>query len=539
MQRQRSVLAVVLLIIALTLISGLFIGLRTVTGLLSQQAAPSGFYTPRVVVVGVSDRTGLTEVDRDLVGEYDVEAGAVLTGGRCAASGWATLSAMTPVEIDCAPAVTDIGVVEDWRDREAEAARTAGNLGALAGDGPNCVSAVGPLAAIGAAREDATTAEHLDVDGFIGSGYRSACPLVLVDAGDRADEVIRGVAGLDDVSLVVVGLGGSAEAQLIYRLGTTLPGWMTSAATDRTGVVTLPDLARTLHGFVSGEPVTDGLGVVDLEESLSPDQLSSHVAGTDRLVSVPTAPLVWIAAAMAGIVLAGAVAWWRGRGPVRTTAPVVVATIAASLPPALLLAGVTAWWRSEAPGRSLGVAVAIAWLVVAGLTGASAWGKDRRSDDGPGAPAGGGIVGWRLLSVVTFLICVTDAALDGFLRRNSVLAVRPMSLFSGFDGSVTALLLVSAVGVGFALVWRAKGTVEKEPPAPTAKRTGSRDLTRSQQPAVPFDRLARPIAVLFVAAMTVLAVVWTARIPSVLDLLGFAAVAAWCGVSGWMLARLR
>ena len=46
------------------------------------------------------------------------------------------------------------------------------------------------------------------------------------------------VAGSDDPSL-----------QVIYRLGTTLPGWLTSASTRREGIVTLTDLTRTLIDF--------------------------------------------------------------------------------------------------------------------------------------------------------------------------------------------------------------------------------------------------------------------------------------------------
>ena len=36
---------------------------------------------------------------------------------------------------------------------------------------------------------------------------------------------------------------------MIYRLGTTFPGWLTSASTRREGIVTLTDLTRTLIDF--------------------------------------------------------------------------------------------------------------------------------------------------------------------------------------------------------------------------------------------------------------------------------------------------
>ena len=40
-----------------------------------------------------------------------------------------------------------------------------------------------------------------------------------------------------------------SSLQVVYRLGTTLPGWLTSASTRRAGIVTLTDLTRTLIDF--------------------------------------------------------------------------------------------------------------------------------------------------------------------------------------------------------------------------------------------------------------------------------------------------
>ena len=54
--------------------------------------------------------------------------------------------------------------------------------------------------------------------------------------------------------MIVTGVGRSPGSndpslQVIYRLGTTLPGWLTSASTRREGIVTLTDLTRTLIDF--------------------------------------------------------------------------------------------------------------------------------------------------------------------------------------------------------------------------------------------------------------------------------------------------
>ena len=50
--------------------------------------------------------------------------------------------------------------------------------------------------------------------------------------------MIGALADRDDLTLIVTGIGpvsGSDEAglQVVYRLGTTLPGWLTSASTRR------------------------------------------------------------------------------------------------------------------------------------------------------------------------------------------------------------------------------------------------------------------------------------------------------------------
>ena len=83
---------------------------------------------------------------------------------------------------------------------------------------------------------------------------QSQCPITLVDAGPLSDQIITQLANRSDITLIVTGVGpvaGSSDPslQVIYRLGTTLPGWLTSASTRREGIVTLTDLTRTLIDF--------------------------------------------------------------------------------------------------------------------------------------------------------------------------------------------------------------------------------------------------------------------------------------------------
>ena len=141
----------------------------------------------------------------------------------------------------------------------AAARRGDARLGTLAGTVNGCVEAVGPGAALAAARPDGTLAAYATVEEFVGRGMATNCPITLVDAGDRSDEVITRLAADDTRTLIVTGIGpapGSDDPalQVFYRVGTTFPGWATSASTRRTGIVTLTDLTRTLVERADGAP---------------------------------------------------------------------------------------------------------------------------------------------------------------------------------------------------------------------------------------------------------------------------------------------
>src|SRR5699024_5387505 len=120
-------------------------------------------------------------------------------------------------------------------------------------------------------------------------------------------------------TVIVVGVGGEADAQLAYRIGTTLPGWLTSDTTDRAGVVTLPDLTRTLQQVVAGGPVDPaGTGVTGeplqvIENSGVPTpRLADHVAAVNALVSPAYGPVLVLAAVAVVVALVGAAWWWQG-----------------------------------------------------------------------------------------------------------------------------------------------------------------------------------------------------------------------------------
>lgn len=552
--RQRSVLGVILLVIVAMVGFGVLFGIHTVGSAVRPNGSGSAFYTPRVAVVGVADRSVPTAVDAEVLKANEHQAGAVLTGGRCPASGWATLSAGHPVEVSCDIRVTDLGVVEDWADRQAEAARSGGTLGALAAAGQECISAVGPGAALAAARPDGTVADYLDVDAFVAAQHNTACPVTIIDAGDRTDEVVAALAALDDWTVVVTGVGGTPQAQPIYRLATTLPGWLTATSTDRTGIVTLADLSRTLRAVVAGQDAVSAPGVLQVVENggVSSNRLAEHVAQTNRLVSPPYGPIAVLALLFALGAFVGGGLWWQERrsrrpgtaaedvdpddlevgsaqGNAVTTSLAALALLAAMLPAGLLAAGAVGWWRTGGPEASLVGSVVVIWIITAAVAWLAARVVASRTSGGAPDPADIRRHLPTAAAVVTFTIHLGDAALGGFLHRSSLLAPRPMTQFQGFGGAAMAVLVVSGL-VLLAVVsapWWRRGQPAKASSSPTKRR----------QPPMPYAVLWRPITMAAVLVALVLGIVWAARPPTAGDVLGFVIAAMWCSATGWMLVR--
>lgn len=148
-------------VVALLVLLAIFVGLR---GLRALQPGPvvAAMPTGTVVVVGVTDRSSLTGSDRVLIDSHSstVQFAAVSVRpryiGDCAAAGWATLGAgrRTSVNGLCHPRV-ERQQITDWPQRLAAAAARHGDaaLGTLALSIPGCVAAVGPRAALAAARQ--------------------------------------------------------------------------------------------------------------------------------------------------------------------------------------------------------------------------------------------------------------------------------------------------------------------------------------------------------------------------------------------------
>jgi hypothetical protein len=360
----------VLLLLALGVI---FVGLRGIHAL-ADQPQQSAIFTDHVVVVGVTGRTELTPTDRAVLGSHltDAQAGTVSVRpryvGDCAAAGWTTLGAGRRAAVGglCAPEVQN-GKVIDWTARQAAAAARRGDaqLGTLAGSVPGCIAAVGPGAALAAAKPDGSVAGYQTPEEFVAGGMQTSCPITLVDAGPLSDQIITELADRKDLTTIVTGIGPAAGSedpslQVIYRLGATLPGWLTSASTRREGIVTLTDLTRTLIDFgAPGSTVAvDGSPFAVYGADLTVDAIDAKI---DSIAALSDAAVIgYLVLGLGGAVLFVIMVVDALRA--RFLLPKLIMTFGGVLPAVMMLTGAVPWQNSGSPGLVVSLLVA-AWSV--------------------------------------------------------------------------------------------------------------------------------------------------------------------------------
>ncbi len=299
-----------------------------------------------------------------------------------------------------------------------------------------------------AARPDGTLAAYQTAEDYLAGGPASACPITLIDAGPGSDEVIRRLAADDNLTLIVTGVGPSPGSndpslQVFYRLGTTFPGWSTSASTRRTGIVTLTDLTRTLVDFGSPDggaaaPI-DGSPLAVDPSPLSVEAIENHLAAVAALSD--TIPLAYrVLGAVAGLVVVAAGVF----GAVRRRPRLVqyAATIGSCLPGAMLLTGSMPWEYSDRPVLVLSLTVAVWWTVFT----AAALLLGRHIRVPPVIVASG----------LTVLAFTADAALGGPLQSGSMLNSRPIYglRWYGFGNTTFAAYATSALLVAGYLAHR-------------------------------------------------------------------------------------
>jgi hypothetical protein len=410
----------VLLLLAL---GALFVGLRGIHAL-ADQPQESAIFTDQVVVVGAPGRTELTPADRAVLGTDldDAQTGMVSIRpryvGDCAAAGWTTLGAGRRAAVGdlCAPEVQN-GKVTDWAARQAAAAARRGDaqLGTLAGSVPGCVAAVGPGAALAAAKPDGSVAHYQSPEEFVAAGMQTQCPITLVDAGPLSDQIITQLADRKDITTIVTGVGPAAGSddpslQVIYRLGTTLPGWLTSASTRREGIVTLTDLTRTLIDFgAPGSTVAvDGSPFAVYGADLTLDAIDAKIDSIAALSDA--APIGYLVLGLGGSVLFVIMVVDVLRG--RFLLPKLILTFDGVVLAAMMLTGAVPWQNSGSPGLVVGLVVA-AWSVT--LTALALFlGRLAQVPN---------IIAATALTVATFTI---DAALGAVMQPGSLINSRPI-----------------------------------------------------------------------------------------------------------------
>jgi hypothetical protein len=427
---------------ALMVLLAAFLGLR---GLQPEPiAAPRP--TGTVVVVGVTDRSSLSGSDRVLIDSHSsaVQFAAVSIRpryvGDCAAAGWATLGAgrRTSVNGLCNPRVEQQRVT-DWPQRLAAAAAHHGDakLGTLAASMPTCVAAVGPGAALAAARPDGTVAHYDTVEHFLADGLTTPCPLTLIDAGQQSDHIISALADRPQVTVVVTGIGPPAGAddpslQALYMLTAAAAGWLTSASTRRDGIVNLTDLTATLIA-AGGRDVLGGPAPVDGSHFEVRTEIVTAAAAQDHLEAVAALSNAAVRADTAlgvtgVILLAILIASVTARRFALARPILGWGTI---LPATMLLTGAVPWNATRGPVLVLLVALA-GWGIA--LTLVVFAGAKRLNV--PFAVAG---------AAVTVIAFTVDAALGGVMEPGSMLNSRPVNggRWYGF-GNVTFAVYVTA-----------------------------------------------------------------------------------------------
>jgi hypothetical protein len=484
----------------------LLAGLLGLVGLIPRPAAaPAAPAADYVVVVGVAglrwddvnaaDTPAMWQMAQGgAIGALSVRSARRIT---CAGDGWLTLGAGNfaiytagPVT----PACPDLAVTIN-RDNPASpgaslpdqgdlVARQRGlhwgaQPGALA-EGVRCTTAVGPGAAIAAARPYGRIDRYSD---SLEDGLLSTCAMTLVDLGQiagedpvsraadarRADAALAAVLAARPERSVVV-LAGLSDVDATSRLHVAIAqgpgftgGWLTSPSTSRPGYVQVVDLAPTAlatldrpvpgklfaggaaSATTTGRPADVAAAVSRLADADREASVQREV-GTNFFTTLVVAELLLFVAVVPLLRRAR-----RPAGPLThrpVPRPVVraaeVLLIAASLAvPAALLADLLPWWRWSRPG--LGFAGVTA-AVLAAATFAIAYITARSRAIAPL----GGVAAVAALAVAFDVLTGSRLQLNGVAGYSTVVGGR----YAGVGVIGLGLLMTGALLGGAALAQR-------------------------------------------------------------------------------------
>lgn len=418
-----------------------------------------------------------------------------VSSNTCPADGWLALgsggraavprpgAAANPVDRACTPAPEVVGQrIEGWSEIEeaAEAERfdtRLGLLGDTARDEGVCVRAVGPWAALGAARSDGTVEQPVPYDSARLLEDLNACPLTLVDVGSLRDpddvadgesgagsraEQLRAIdarigqvveAGPNGADFVVASLsdaGTSERLRLVVARGPHFgPGLLVSESTRQVGLAQSSDVTATVLSTV-GLPLPDGLGAAPLTSEAAPDnserRAESRLTGlidydeASHEVHSLVEPFFTAFAYGQLLVYLLVLLAWKGRiGSEATRVTVlrrvrVVAVAAAAVPVSTFLANLLPWWRFPVPMLSVVASVA---LFVALIATAALRGPWSRWTLGPMA----------FVSAVTMLVLSVDVMTGARLQLSSLMGLQPVvaGRFYGMGNPTFALYATATI----------------------------------------------------------------------------------------------
>jgi len=351
-----------------------------------------------------------------------------------------------------------------------------GLLGDQAAGGGSCVQAIGPGAALGAARSNGTVAHYSPFGGQLTSAL-VACPLTLVDVGvmrdpadvdpaehpvprdsraqqahqidNRIQQVVQQApAGAD---LMLVSLADAGQTERLRLLAAKGPhfgaGTLYSSSTRQPGLVQLADIAPTVLSHI-GAPVPGTLGGTALRNE--PAENNSEDSAHQRLRAFVDYDLAshevhslvppfftGLVYSQLAIYLFVAVVWRRRWGSEQTRLQLLrvvrrVALIAATVPVSTFLANLFPWWRFPWPMVAVVASVGVFVAIISAVAMNGPW---RRSLFGP----------LVVISVVTMAVLAADVMTGSRLQLSSLMGLQPVvgGRFYGM-GNVTFALFATA-----------------------------------------------------------------------------------------------
>ena len=505
MTRRRLPAAVTAAVLLAVLVIGA-LPASSLAGTASAGTAPGGALSRAIVLIGVGGLSwsdvsarstpALWSLLRDAAtGTLSVRS---VHANTCPVDGWLTLSAGQQagdvegggdagVKPPCRslPERMTTAPLPRWDEYVAAAAASRfdvslGLLGDQVADHGGCIQAVGPGAALGAARSNGIVDRYTPYDASTLNTALTSCPAALVDVGavrdpadidtgdqsrpttTRAQQVTAVDARIGAVlkatpsgtDVLVAGLADAGMSERLRLAAATGPGFgagtLESSSTRQPGLVQLTDLTPTVLEHLgipaprslAGSPlrvVAPDLRDAGFERSaderlraLLDDDEASHEV--HQLVTPFFAGWAFLQLAL---YLVAAMLWRRGWGADAQLRRLLgmtrrVAVIAATVPVSTFLANLLPWWRSSAPLVSVVASVAVFATAISMLALLGPW---RRRLFGP----------LVVVCVATMIVLAGDVMTGSRLQISSLMGEQPVVGGRYFGmGNVTFALFATA-----------------------------------------------------------------------------------------------